>query len=147
PPVIGLIGGIGSGKSSVAELFAQRGGRIVSGDLAGHEALRDPEIRDRIVGRWGKDLLDERGETSRRKLAAIVFANPREREALEAIVFPWIKNRLREQIVEASLDRQVAFVILDAAVMLEAGWSDVCDWIVYVHVSRELRLKRIAKQR
>lgn len=145
-PVIGLIGGIGSGKSFVAGLLAQRGGRIVSGDLAGHEALRDPAIKEHLVGRWGREILDDKGEISRRKVGAIVFGNPEERQALEATVFPWIKARLKEWIDAAMEAAAARFVVLDAAIMIEAGWSEVCDWIVYVHAPRSVRLRRLAER-
>src|SRR5262249_32982790 len=78
PRVIGLVGGIGSGKSRVAALFAEAGAVVVSGDEAGHEALRQPELKERIVHRWGTDVLDEKGEVNRRKLGGIVFAKGEE---------------------------------------------------------------------
>src|SRR5579883_3248104 len=84
-PVIGLIGGIGSGKSRIAAALAQRGARIISGDELGHQALRQPAIRERILQRWGAELLDEHGEIQRRRLGAIVFRDPAELRALEAL--------------------------------------------------------------
>ncbi|HXG11235.1 MAG TPA: dephospho-CoA kinase [Gemmataceae bacterium] len=146
-PVVGLIGGIGSGKSRVAAEFARHGGRVVSGDQAGHEALRQPAIRDQVVRRWGPQVLDEQGEVDRRKLGAIVFADAKERRALEAMVFPWIERRLQEQVAEAVADPAVTLVVLDAAIMLEAGWNKLCDRLVYVHAPREVRLQRLAQQR
>src|SRR5262249_13230050 len=130
-PVIGLVGGIGSGKSRVAAEFALHGARVVSGDEAGPEALRQPETKARVAERW-PGVLDATGEVDRRKLGAVVFGDPREREALEGIVFPWITERLREQVVAAREDPAVRLVLLDAAVMLEAGWNNVCDRLVYV---------------
>src|SRR3954466_9621810 len=100
--VIGLIGGIGSGKSRVAAEFVRHGARVVSGDQAGHEALRQPEIRSRVVERWGPEVLDEKGEINRRRLGAMVFADPTELRALEALVFPWIERRLRVEIDAAA---------------------------------------------
>ena len=97
-PVIGLIGGIGSGKSRVAAELARHGGRIVAGDEAGHEALRQPAIQEQLVRRWGPEVLDPQGAISRRHVGAIVFADPAQRRALEELVFTWIKQRLREQI-------------------------------------------------
>lgn len=147
PLVVGLIGGIGSGKSAVAAAFAQQGAAVVSGDVAGHEALRQPEIWERIVRRWGQGVLDDMGEIDRRKLAAIVFNDPAERKALEAMVFPWIEQRLREQINAAKQDRGAPLIILDAAVMLEAGWHKECDRMLFVDAPSPLRLKRLAESR
>jgi dephospho-CoA kinase len=146
-PVIGLIGGIGSGKSQVSAALARRGGRVVAGDPLGHEALRQPEVVAEIVRRWGPGVLDAAGQVDRRTLGARVFADPAERRELEAIVHPWIARRLREQIAQAQADPAVAFVVLDAAVMLEAGWESACEVLVYVHAPRATRLRRVAGQR
>jgi dephospho-CoA kinase len=149
--VVGLIGGIGSGKSAVAAAFARRGAKVVSGDALGHEALRQPEVRDRVVGRWGPGVLDERDGVSRRKVAKIVFAATPgaagELRALEALLFPWIERRFREEIAAAEGDDRARLVVLDAAVMLEAGWNKACDRIVYVDAPREARLRRLAQGR
>src|SRR5689334_1195329 len=95
PPVVGLIGGMGSGKSLVAEVFCRRGATLISGDQLGHEALRQPEIYSEVVRRWGTGVLEPDGAISRRRLAAIVFGDPKERRALETLVFPWITRRIR----------------------------------------------------
>ena len=150
-PVIGLIGGIGSGKSTVAEAFARRGAKVIVGDALGHEALRQPEIKAKLVERWGPEVLDADGEVNRRRVAGIVFAKtPRARDelrALESLVFPWIERRAREEIAAARDDPAFRLVVLDAAVMLEAGWDRVCDRLVYVHAPREVRLGRLAAGR
>src|SRR5579875_2284869 len=67
--VIGLLGGIGSGKSQVAAAFARHGARIIAGDQLGQAALRDPDIRARIISRWGESIVGEDGEIDRRRLA------------------------------------------------------------------------------
>jgi dephospho-CoA kinase len=151
-PIIGLVGGMGSGKSLVAELLAQRGACTISGDQAGHEALRQPEIKEQVIRRWGHfrdsgSLVDEKGEIRRTRLAALVFANPEDLRKLEAIVFPWIRRRLEERILTAELDSAVKFIVLDAAVMLEAGWNNLCDRLVFVDTPRETRLQRLAAGR
>jgi dephospho-CoA kinase len=146
-PVIGLIGGVGSGKSLAAAEFAKYGAKVISGDEFGHEALRRPEIKERVVQRWGKEILDAKGDVNRRKLGAIVFADPEERKALEALVFPWIERRIREEVDQSMKDSHVKFVVLDAAIMLEAKWAGVCDRIVFVDTPREQRLRRLADQR
>jgi dephospho-CoA kinase len=146
-PVVGLIGGIGSGKSQVAAAFARHGARVVSGDGLAHAALRQPAIRDAIVRRWGPGVLDEQGEINRRRLAALVFADPEERKTLEALVHPWICERIGAEVSAARADPHVALVVLDAAIMLEAGWAGVCDRLVYIDAPREVRLRRVAGQR
>lgn len=146
-PVIGLIGGMGSGKSTLAAELARRGARVLSGDQFGHDALRQAAIRDQVVARWGAEVLDEGGEINRRALAARVFASVEERTALEQISFPWIERRFREEIDAARNDPLVALIVLDAAILLEAGWDKLCDWIVCIQAPREERLKRLAAQR
>jgi dephospho-CoA kinase len=146
-PVLGLIGGIGSGKSQVAAAFARRGAKIIAGDELAHEALRQPEVKDQVARRWGPDLINETGEVRRRQLAGIVFADPMKLKALEALVHPWIKRRMAEEIEKAREDPAVRFIVLDAAVMLEAGWNELCDRLVFVDAPREVRLQRLAGQR
>lgn len=146
-PILGLIGGMGSGKSFVAQEFARHGGRIISGDQAGHEALRQPEIKAKLVARWGPGVLDGQGEIDRRTVAGLVFQDATERRALEAVVFPFIEQCFREESAKARLDASVRFVVLDAAIMLEAGWNNVCDRLVYVDSPRAARLERLARQR
>lgn len=143
-PVIGLVGGIGAGKSAAAAAMARRGGRIVDGDQLGHEALELPDVKRQLVERWGKQVLKPNGAVNRRAIAGIVFDQPAELKALEAMVFPHIGRRAREEIVAAQADPAVRFVVLDAAVMLEAGWAGACDRIVFVDASRGVRLARLA---
>ncbi|HLJ96573.1 MAG TPA: dephospho-CoA kinase [Gemmataceae bacterium] len=146
-PVVGLIGGIGSGKSLIAELFRQRGAPVISGDELGHQALGQPEIRADVVRRWGHQVLEPDGTISRRRLAAIVFGDGKELRALEALVFPSIERGIRQAIAAARRRSEVRLIVLDAAVLLEAGWDRLCDWIVYVHAPRAVRLRRLKEQR
>jgi dephospho-CoA kinase len=146
-PILGLIGGMGSGKSFIANELARHGGRIISGDLAGHEALRQPDIKGKLVERWGRKILEENGDINRRVVAGVVFNSDEERRALEGLVFPFIEQRFREESAKAQYDPAVRFVVLDAAIMLEAGWNNVCDRLVYVDSPRALRLQRLREQR
>ena len=146
-PIIGLIGGIGAGKSLAAAEFARHGAKVINADDFAHTALRDPAVREQIVRQWGRDLLGEDGEIVRRKLGAIVFADDAQRRQLEALIHPWIKRRIREEMANAQNDPGVRFLVLDAAIMLEAGWNDVCDRLVFIDAPREVRLKRVREQR
>jgi dephospho-CoA kinase len=142
-PAIGLVGAIGAGKSTAARAFAARGGFVVDADKLGHDALRQPHVVDNLVSRWGEPVRAADGALDRRAIARIVFADANERNALEAVVFPFITNRARELIAGAQVDPAVAFVVLDAAVLLEAGWGELVDRLVYIDAPRALRLERL----
>src|SRR5229473_2216247 len=103
--VVGLIGGIGSGKSLAAAAFKEQGAEVISGDQLGHEALRQPEIKKKVIEHWGNQVLGREGEIDRHQLGKIVFADARERKKLEAMVFPFIENGLGIQIAAAQADR------------------------------------------
>ena len=147
-PVVGLVGGIGAGKSTVAAALVRHGGRVVAGDPLGHEALEAPEIKPRILEVWGaREITTPDGRIDRKRLGRIVFPSPVERSRLEHLVHPYIERRIREEIAKLEADSAVKFVILDAAVMLEAGWDGVCDKLVFVDAPREVRLARVQAQR
>jgi dephospho-CoA kinase len=151
-----LTGGVAAGKSAVAAILAEGGSVIIDADSVGHELLKDPGVRDRIVVRFGRSVLDQSGHESsgapaidRRALGAIVFADPRERIALEAIVHPILRARFLAAIRRAMEARpnQASSVVLDAAVLLEAGWDDLCDLVVFVDAPRDERMQRAIRQR
>jgi dephospho-CoA kinase len=146
-PLIGIVGGIGSGKSLVAAELVKRGGYLISGDALGHEALRQPAIKEEVLKRWGRELLDENGEIQRRRLGQKVFADPAELQALEALVFPWIGRRIVEEIGKARRDPAVRLIVLDAAVMMETGWDRNCDRVIYVDAAADVRRQRLLSQR
>src|SRR5262249_24566254 len=142
------IGGIGSGKSRVAAELARHGGIVISGDKLGHEALQDPDIKAAVIRRWGNGILDAGGNIDRHGLGKIVFADVNERQALEKLAFPYIERRIGQELIDkAKSNPQAAFIVLDAAVMLEAGWNRFCDWLVYVKAPRAIRLRRLVEQR
>ena len=147
-PVLGLVGGIGAGKSTVANALARHGGKVVAGDPLGHEALEQPDIRARILEVWGdRDILRADGKVDRKKFGRIVFPSPVERSRLEHLVHPYIELRIRQEIDKAVADPAAKFVVLDAAILLEAGWDGVCDKLIYVDAPRPLRLERVQQQR
>ncbi|QEG28551.1 Dephospho-CoA kinase [Gemmata obscuriglobus] len=143
-PVVGLIGAIGAGKSTAARCFTGRGGQVIDADALGHEALRQPEIVAALMKRWGERIVREDGSLDRREIGRIVFADRNERSALEATVFPYINRRTQTEISAAQANPDVGFVVLDAAVLLEAGWGDLVDTLAYVDAPREMRSVRLA---
>jgi dephospho-CoA kinase len=151
--VIGLIGGIGAGKSRAAALFAERGAFVLDADAVGHALLEQRPARDRVIARFGKRIVapapdpDAPPVIDRRTLGAIVFANPAERRALEAILHPLMRRTVEKAIERTVRKRQSPAIVLDAAILLEAGWNSLCDLVVYVDAPREQRLARLEAQR
>ena len=148
--LIGLIGGVASGKSRVAELFREQGAVVLDADRIGHEVLREPEVFEALVGRWGSEILSADGQIDRRAVAARVFgvtsAAQAELAFLESISHPRIGARLRAEIDHLRAAGHVPAAVLDAAVMLKAHWDRLCDHVVFVDAPREIRLAR-ARQR
>lgn len=140
--IIGLLGGIASGKSLVAEQLGRLGAGLLDGDRAGHEVLRMPEIERLVRDRWGTQVFDADGHVNRKALGRIVFApssdGRRELEYLERITHPHIGERLRRQAGELAAQGR-AVTVLDAPVMLRAGWDKFCHHIVFVEAPWEIR--------
>ena len=135
--VIGLTGGIGSGKSAVAGLLAERGAAVVDADSAAHQVYRaGTEGWNQIVAAFGRDILHHDGSISRKKLAAIVFHDADARNRLNAIVHPQVRLLVSQRI--AALRRQGAnIVVAEVPLLVEAirsgsGWSRMFDeiWVV-----------------
>lgn len=151
-PVIGLVGGIGSGKSALARRLAERRHlTLIHGDEIGHAALRLQSVKAELASRFGNAIIGKDGEVDRGALAARVFGDTPEHTAarrdLEAVVHPHIRSTISETITKARTSHGVDGVLLDAAVLLEAGWEDVCDCVVFVDASDEVRRKRVAETR
>jgi dephospho-CoA kinase len=144
-PVIGLTGGIGSGKSTVGRMLRDLGCLVVDADELARAALRDPEIRRVLVEWWGSSILDASGEVDRAAVAGLVFASSPQRARLESVVHPWIENRRRAMFAQAPPGSRA--LVIDAPLLLEAGLDRECDAIVFVDAPRELRLARLARLR
>jgi len=142
--LIGVIGAIGAGKSTASASLAKSGGRVIDADKLGHRGLELPEVKRELVHRWGERVLKEDGTIDRRAIAGIVFESEVERKALESIVYPPIGLMAEVEIAKAAADPEVRFVVLDASMLLEAGWQRFCEKIIYVDAPRELRLTRLA---
>ena len=143
--IIGVVGGIASGKSLVARQLAELGAGLLDADQAGHAVLREPDVQAAIRARFGPAVFDATGEINRPRLAAIVFAPPPEGPTalfnLEQITHPRIGVHLQTQI-ERLAARNSPAAVLDAAVMAKSGWHRLCDRILFVDAPRELRLAR-----
>ena len=145
-PVIGVVGGVGAGKSTAAAQFAALGCALIDADEFGHQALEEPGVKTRLRRRWGDRVLTADGSVDRGTVAKIVFADPSELEALTNITWPRIGRKIDRAIARAQADPNVTAVVLDAAVLFEAGWDARCTHVVYVDATADLR-KRRARRR
>ncbi|MDY7107947.1 MAG: dephospho-CoA kinase [Planctomycetota bacterium] len=143
--MIGLAGGIGSGKSAVADILADLGCVVAHSDEMARAALRDPDIRAQLVQWWGNDILDDEGEIDRRAVAHIVFADAGQRRRLEGLTHPWIEARRAEQFAAAAPDAPA--LVIDAPLLFEAGLEEACDAVLFVDTPRQTRLTRLRAAR
>jgi dephospho-CoA kinase len=144
--VIGLTGGIASGKSVVSQLLAGRGAVILDADKLGHESYRRGTVTfDALVREFGPEIVGPDGEIDRSALGGKVFADPGARQKLNAIVWPAIKQLARERI-EALRGESVPIVVLEAAVLIEAEWFDLADEVWLVAVSPDTARRRMMER-
>jgi dephospho-CoA kinase len=151
-PVIGLVGGVGSGKSYLARLLRDKHPvEIVEGDAAGHHVLEEAAVKEQLRKVFGDSIFTPGGEVDRRQVRGLVFGPSAGHKAalkkLEEVVHPRIAEILASQVSRARANPGVEAVILDAAVLLEAGWRDVCDAVVFVDAPFEERLARVMHSR
>jgi dephospho-CoA kinase len=145
--VIGLAGGVASGKSLVARCFQHFGATILDADRIGHDVLRESEVIAAIQSRWGEAVFRD-GEIDRSALGRIVFdSNQRESNELahlELITHPRIGEAIRSRLVR--LESETPAVVLDAPVMFKAGWDQMCDKIVFVDADASIRQRRARRR-
>jgi dephospho-CoA kinase len=144
-PIIGITGGIGAGKSTVARILSQLGCFVVDSDDLARQALLDPVVLETLVLWWGRGILDPQGQIDRRAIAGIVFTRPAERKRLESLVHPWIEKRRLARFKTAP-DAAPALVI-DAPLLVEAGIDEQCDAVIFVNSDRSVRLDRLTQNR
>ncbi|MEY3203839.1 MAG: Dephospho-CoA kinase [Planctomycetota bacterium] len=150
--VVGLIGRIGAGKSTVARLLAAKGADVIDADRIAHEQFADEDVRRTIAARFGAGVLAADGSIDRAALARLVFGPTAAHEAalrdLEAIVHPRVRRR-----IEAELDRLGRLpparggrrvVVLDVPLLVRAGWAERCDRLLVVECDDAERRRRLA---
>lgn len=146
-PIIGLCGAIGAGKSAVAQAFAECGCLVIDSDRLNHEVLRQPDVRDTLVGWWGEGVLGADGRIDRRKVAGIVFDQPEERKRLESLVYPLIATRRADMILHGIKNPATDAIILDSPLLFESNLHELCDYVVFVEVGESERLARLERSR
>ena len=144
--VIGLTGGIGSGKSTVSQFLAELGAVILDADKVGHEAFKpDTEVWREVVAAFGRQVVTPNGDIDRKKLGEIVFGNPESLSQLNQIMHPRMHDMVKAQLEEYR-HQEMDVVVLRASLLIEAGWASLVDE-VWVTVASEPTVLRRLKQR
>jgi len=145
--LVGLTGNIGSGKSTVAQMLSERGATIIDADVLARRAVEmGTPAFDKIVRRWGNDILAPDGHLDRAALRRVVFADHDQLEELNQIVHPEVE-RLRMRLVEQARKRGDRVVMCDIPLLFERHMTDRFDRIILVDSHRAIRLERLVKER
>ena len=147
--MIGILGGIGSGKSSVVRSISGFKLHIIDADKIGHKLLADADIQTQIRKEFGDAVFSRSNIVDRSQLARRVFgATPEHEQALQQlnnILHPAIRRKIETEIEAVSTNSDA--VIIDAALLLEGGWDAPCDWLIFVDTPLHLRQQRVRENR
>ena len=140
--LIGIVGGIASGKSTVAAEFGKLGCAVIDADAIVHELLREGRVRDELAHLFGSGIINACGELDRKRLAAIVFADAERLSALNKVMHPRVLQRTEQLIAQYNAETYTKAIILDMPLLVEVGWADRCDRVVFVDCDRKRRVER-----
>ena len=143
--IIGILGGIGSGKSTVANEFEKLGCAVISADQLAAELLDDKKIKSAIIRTFGRDVLDEENNINRVKVSEIVFFSQKNVEKMNAILHPPILRQTNLLIDKYNQTEDIKAIILDMPLLVEVGWQNKCDYLIFVSSSEEKKNHRIRK--
>ena len=149
PIVIGIAGGIGSGKSTVARAFAQRGFVIVDADAEAKAALDRPEVRATLAEWWGPGVLNPDGSVNRSEVARRVFSVEVERRRLEGLIHPLVRKTHAQAVdlARRAPGGPAPGLVMDTPLLFEAGIDRECDAVIFIEASRATRLERVRRSR
>lgn len=141
--VIGLTGGIASGKSVVSAMLGERGALVIDADKVGHEAYAPGSgCYEAVVDAFGREIVGADGEIDRKALGGKVFGDPAQRKRLEGIVWPWMRETMDGRLAAIRAEG-TAVVVLEAAVLIEADWVPITDEVWVVTVAPEVARERL----
>ncbi len=146
-PVIGITGGIGSGKSTVARMFGELGCLVINADEQVQQAYQDQAVVRQIRAWWGADVVRADGQVDRAKIADIIFSDPGQRQRLEALIHPKVAELRQRRMLDARDDPQVLAMVWDTPLLFEAGLRGGCYAIVFVEAPLVQRLARVSQSR
>ncbi|MFT4538997.1 MAG: dephospho-CoA kinase [Planctomycetota bacterium] len=150
PPIVGVMGGIASGKSLAGQLLAGERGVVLQADALAHEILREPDTIEMLRERFGPAVIDQAGEVDRAVIAARVFRDSELRAGLENWIHPRVRARIGVGLDEAR-KQGAECIVLDVPLLLENdaehGLAELCDWLVFVDSPLEERERRATQSR
>ena len=146
-PIIGIAGGIGSGKSFVASLFGELGCMVITSDDQAAAAYRDDEVKRTLRRWWGDAVLKPSGEVDKFFIASKVFNDESERRRLEGLIHPRVHEMRQREMAKAASDPSVRAFIWDTPLLFETSLNDQCDAVVFVDAPLPLRLQRVSQKR
>lgn len=147
--IIGITGGVGAGKSAVLDILKQDyQSFVVQADLVAHELMAPGNISyEKIVAFFGESILNENKTINRKRLGEIVFSQKEKLEILNSFVHPEVKNKIKELIREEEEKNRYDFFIIEAALLLEDHYEEICDEIWYIYAKKEIRKERLKQSR
>ncbi len=143
--IIGILGGIGSGKSAVAGEFGKLGCAVVDADEISHGLLKENRVKEKIINIFGKKVMADSQNIDRVKLGRIVFCDRERLKELTDILHPLISERMREQIEQFNRDENVKAIVLDVPLLMETGWHRECDSLIFIESDEQKRRQRASK--
>ncbi len=145
--LIGLTGGIASGKTTVSNMFVKLGAHLIDADIIARDVVKpDKPAWKEIVAAFGESVLDDKKEIIREKLATIIFNDPEKRKQLEAITHPRIIEEENRLVNELRKKNKSGIIVLDVALLIEAGYHKRVDKLVVVYLDRKTQIKRLRKR-
>jgi dephospho-CoA kinase len=146
-PIIGIAGGIGSGKSHVARLFGEMGCLIIDSDEQVRALYRSEPVKQALRGWWGSEVFDASGEVDRKAVARKVFGSPNDRRRLEQLLHPMVARARDERMKEAADDAQILAYLWDTPLLFETGLNRQCDAVVFLEAPFAVRAERVRRSR
>ena len=144
-PIIGIVGGICSGKSTVANEFAKLGCKVIDADKIAHELLQNKDVKEEIVNLFGQNILNSTGKIEHQKLADVVFADTEKLSSLNKIIHPLILKGAEELIKQYNSQISVKAIVLDMPLLIEVGWAKRCDRLIFIDCEQKKRIDRAKK--